>query len=61
MPNYIEGKNEVDPIEFINLYVNNSIVCEKPNGDFNNFKGNILTFGKPINLTIRKKFDFIKI
>lgn len=56
MPDYIEGVNEEDPIEFINLYVNNSISCDDPNGDLYNFKGSLSTVGKPIKLSIGKIF-----
>ena len=54
MPIYIEGKDEADPIEFLNLYVNNSISCDKPNSDKNSFSGSLSTVGKPIKLSYGK-------
>lgn len=51
MPDFIEGKNESDPIEFINLYVNNTISCDAPNSDINSFSGSLSTVGKPIKLS----------
>ena len=51
MPIYVEGKDENDPIEFINLYVNNTISCDDPNSDINSFKGTLSTVGKPVKLT----------
>jgi hypothetical protein len=50
MPDYIEGKFEQDPVEFLNLYVNNSISCDAPNSDLNSFNGSLSTVGKPIKL-----------
>lgn len=58
MPKYIEGKNEEDPIEFINLYVNNSISCDMPNSDKNSFTGSLSTVGKPIKLNYGKLLFF---
>ena len=51
MPQYVEGKNEEDPVEFINLYVNNTINCDPPNGDLYNFSGSLSTVGKPVKLS----------
>lgn len=51
MPEYVEGKKETDPVEFINLYVNNTISCDDPNGDLYNFKGSLTTVGKPVSLS----------
>ena len=51
MPDYLEGKHESDPVEFINLYVNNSISCDAPNSDINAFTGSLSTVGKPIKLS----------
>jgi hypothetical protein len=50
MPDYIEGKDEENPVEFINLYVNNTISCDEPNGDLYSFKGSLATVGKPVAL-----------
>ena len=51
MPQYVEGKNEEDPVEFINLYVNNTVSCDSPNGDLYNFTGSLATVGKPVKLS----------
>lgn len=56
MPIYVEGKNESDPIEFLNLYVNNSVSCDLPNSDLNSFNGSLSTVGKPIKLSFGKLF-----
>lgn len=55
MPEYVEGRKETDPVEFINLYVNNSISCDAPNGDLYNFKGSLSTVGKPISLSYGRR------
>ena len=52
MPEFEEGKDEMDPIEFINLYVNNSISCDSPNSNQYSFNGVLGTVGKPIKLNI---------
>ena len=54
MPDFVEGLNEKDPIEFLNLYVNNSINCDSPNKDMYNFKGSLATVGKSIKLNFGK-------
>lgn len=56
MPEFTEGRKETDPVEFINLYVNNSVTCDPPNGDLHNFKGRLATVGKPIELSQGKPF-----
>lgn len=52
MPEFKEGLNEDDPIEFINLYVNNTVICDPPNPDQNNFKGLLTTVGASVSLNI---------
>lgn len=54
MPLYDEGKDEENPIEFINLYVNNTISCDSPNGNLYSFKGSLSTVGKPVKLSYGK-------
>lgn len=54
MPDFLEGRNENDPIEFLNLYVNNSISCDEPNSDIYSFSGSLATVGKPIKLSYGK-------
>jgi hypothetical protein len=52
MPQYEEGANEEDLVEFINMYVNNTIVCDQPTSDFNSFNGRLMTVGSSIKLSI---------
>jgi magnesium-transporting ATPase (P-type) len=52
MPEFTEGADEDDPIEFINLYVNNSVNCDPPSADPNSFNGMLKTVGSSIKLTI---------
>jgi hypothetical protein len=54
MPDYIDGKDEHDAVEFINMYVNNSIACDEPNSDLNSFSATLSTVGKPIKLSYGK-------
>ena len=61
MPVYIEGKDESDPIEFLNLYVNNTVSCDSPNSDIYSFKGELSTVGNkiPLNIgTLQRKIRF---
>lgn len=55
MPNYVEGKFEEDPVEFLNLYVNNTITCDDPNSDLYSFKGSLSTVGKPVKLSYGRR------
>ena len=54
MPDFTEGLNEDDPIEFINLYVNNTIECDPPNPDRNKFNGILSTVERSIKLSFGK-------
>ena len=51
MPDFKEGIGEDDPIEFVNLYVNNSVMCDPPNPDKNSFNGILKTVGASVKLT----------
>lgn len=42
---------ETDPIEFLNLYVNNSVFADSPNPDLFNFKGSIYSVNSNIPLS----------
>jgi hypothetical protein len=52
MPNFKEGLEEDDPVEFINLYVNNTVICDPPNKDLNSFNGSLKTVNSSIKLSI---------
>jgi hypothetical protein len=52
MPDFQEGLNEDDPIEFINLYVNNTVSCDPPNKDQSSFNGMLKTVNSSIKLSI---------
>jgi hypothetical protein len=58
MPDFTEGLNEDDPIEFINLYVNNTVTCDPPNGDKHSFSGMLKTVNASIKLSIGRLVNF---
>ena len=51
MPHFEEGANEDDVIEFINLYVNNTVTCDSPSSDRYSFNGRLMTVGSSIKLS----------
>ena len=55
MPLFKEGINEKDPVEFINIYVNNTVNCDPPNKDLTNFKGYIEVVQGKIDIGYGKK------
>lgn len=56
MPLFKEGINEKDPVEFINIYVNNTVICDPPSKDLNNFKGSIEVVNGKIEISQGKFF-----
>ena len=55
VPPFVEGIHESDPVEFLNLYVNNSVSVDSPSPDLFNFKGSISTVNSSIPIDIGNK------
>ena len=55
MPDFNEGLAEDDPIEFVNLYVNNSVVCDPPSPDRHSFSGLLKTVGASVKLSAGRR------
>lgn len=61
MPQFKEGLNEDDPIEFVNLYVNNTVICDPPNPDHHSFNGILKTVGASVRLSTGKTHQKISL